>query len=50
MFYHFDRTRVAGQSESANFLVRTVYARDSSTRPSIASWRESDHRDRAVNQ
>jgi hypothetical protein len=50
MFYHFDRTRVAGQSESEKILVGTVYARDSSTRPSLADWRESHYLVRTANE
>jgi hypothetical protein len=48
MFYHFDRTRVAGQSETESFLVGMVYARHSSTRSNLAGWRESHHLDWAA--
>jgi hypothetical protein len=48
MFYHFDRTRVAGQSETESFLVGTVYARHSSMRSNLAGWRENYNLDRAA--
>jgi hypothetical protein len=50
MFYHFDRTCVAGQSEMKSFLGGTVYARHSSTRSNLAGWSESHHLDRVANQ